>query len=107
MTRRDRRATIGSGHSATGRPTFFSSSTLSSNNLLLITPSTRLTGGVFDKSKWFPELSKDELKTVPKIFVGNKIDMRNDRDPNHIQRDPVTLSYLYILDGITNLAAEL
>ncbi|CAD8068841.1 unnamed protein product [Paramecium sonneborni] len=36
-------------------------------------------------NKWYPELEAPELKTVPKIFVGNKIDMRNPGKPNHIQ----------------------
>ncbi|KAM3139600.1 hypothetical protein pb186bvf_008245 [Paramecium bursaria] len=38
-------------------------------------------------NKWFGELNADELKKVPKIIVGNKIDMRNNEDPKHIKSE--------------------
>ena len=44
---------------------------------------------IFYKIKWYPELSKDELKNVPKIFVGNKIDMRDDNNSSHIKKEAV------------------
>ncbi|CAD8154544.1 unnamed protein product [Paramecium pentaurelia] len=37
--------------------------------------------------KWYPELEAPELKCVPKIFVGNKIDMRNQANPSHVQQE--------------------
>ncbi|KAM3140666.1 hypothetical protein pb186bvf_007264 [Paramecium bursaria] len=36
--------------------------------------------------KWLPELSQNTLALVPKIFVGNKIDMRSDGNPAHIMQ---------------------
>ncbi|KAM3139601.1 hypothetical protein pb186bvf_008246 [Paramecium bursaria] len=44
----------------------------------------------FDEAlnKWFGELNSDGLKKVPKIIVGNKIDMRNNEDPKHIKSEP-------------------
>lgn len=35
-------------------------------------------------NKWLPELSAEEYKKVPKIIIGNKIDMRNEQNMNHI-----------------------
>ena len=43
--------------------------------------------------KWFGELNADELKKVPKIIVGNKIDMRNNEDPKHIKSEAVIISF--------------
>ncbi|CAD8084809.1 unnamed protein product [Paramecium sonneborni] len=37
------------------------------------------------KEKWYLELNEGKLKKVPKIFVGNKIDIRNTLNQNHIQ----------------------
>ena len=34
--------------------------------------------------KWYPELEAPELKLVPKIFVGNKIDSRDSQSPKHV-----------------------
>lgn len=36
------------------------------------------------KNKWYPELSQGDLKNIPKIIVGNKIDCRNETAKNHI-----------------------
>jgi hypothetical protein len=30
--------------------------------------------------KWYPEVNKDELANIPKVFIGNKINERNDYD---------------------------
>ncbi|CAD8175073.1 unnamed protein product [Paramecium pentaurelia] len=37
------------------------------------------------KNKWYPELSEGNLKNIPKIIVGNKIDCRNSTADKHIQ----------------------
>ncbi|CAK78406.1 unnamed protein product (macronuclear) [Paramecium tetraurelia] len=37
-------------------------------------------------SKWYPELNHDELQKVPKIIVGNKIDMREENNSKHIKK---------------------
>ncbi|CAD8100284.1 unnamed protein product [Paramecium sonneborni] len=39
------------------------------------------------QNKWFPELNQDELQKVPKIIVGNKIDMRDDSNDKHIKTE--------------------
>ncbi|CAK60696.1 unnamed protein product (macronuclear) [Paramecium tetraurelia] len=36
--------------------------------------------------KWHPELNKDKFEQIPKIFVGNKIDMRNEGNSNHVKK---------------------
>ncbi|CAD8094736.1 unnamed protein product [Paramecium sonneborni] len=38
-------------------------------------------------NKWYPELNQDELQKIPKIIVGNKIDMRDDSNENHIKKE--------------------
>ena len=41
-------------------------------------------------------MNSDGLKKVPKIIVGNKIDMRNNEDPKHIKSEPVLqLFFIY------------
>ncbi|CAD8178854.1 unnamed protein product [Paramecium pentaurelia] len=37
-------------------------------------------------TKWYPELNQDELQKVPKIIVGNKIDMRDESNSKHIKK---------------------
>jgi GTPase SAR1 family protein len=39
---------------------------------------------VFLIFKWYPEVNKDELANIPKLFVGSKIDMRDENDEEHI-----------------------
>ncbi|CAD8127079.1 unnamed protein product [Paramecium sonneborni] len=36
--------------------------------------------------KWYPELNKDKFESIPKILVGNKIDMRNEGNSNHVKK---------------------
>ena len=35
--------------------------------------------------KWYPELSEERLIRIPKIIVGNKIDIRNEENSQHIK----------------------
>lgn len=39
--------------------------------------------------KWYPELNKDNLANIPKIIVGNKIDMRDESNSKHIRKETV------------------
>lgn len=39
--------------------------------------------------KWYPEVSQEELSKIPKIVVGNKIDMRNGENSQHIRYEAV------------------
>ncbi|CAD8086058.1 unnamed protein product [Paramecium sonneborni] len=41
------------------------------------------------KSKWYPELNVENLKNIPKLIVGNKIDCRNETNENHLQFEEV------------------
>ncbi|CAD8145825.1 unnamed protein product [Paramecium pentaurelia] len=36
--------------------------------------------------KWYPELNKDKFAQVPKLIVGNKIDMRDEGNSRHIKK---------------------
>ena len=38
-------------------------------------------------NKWYPELSQKEWAHIPKLIVGNKIDMRDDNNPKHIRAE--------------------
>ncbi|CAD8131810.1 unnamed protein product [Paramecium pentaurelia] len=37
--------------------------------------------------KWYPELNQDKFEQTPKILVGNKIDMRNEGNSNHVKKN--------------------
>ncbi|CAD8180040.1 unnamed protein product [Paramecium octaurelia] len=37
------------------------------------------------KNKWYPELSQGDLKNIPKLVVGNKIDCRNEISQKHVK----------------------
>jgi len=39
--------------------------------------------------QWYPELTQEELIRIPKIVVGNKIDMRNEENSQHIRYEAV------------------
>jgi len=43
------------------------------------------------------DVSKEMLSKVPKIIVGNKIDMRETSNMNHIQTEAVKVFKLYIV----------
>jgi GTPase SAR1 family protein len=43
------------------------------------------------QSKWYKELSEEDLARVPKMFIGNKIDLRSPSDETHIQKESVPL----------------
>lgn len=50
--------------------------------------------------KWYPELEQADLKRVPKLFVGNKVDLRTDnQNTQFIQYEAVMDGYVGDLLG--------
>ncbi|CAD8211632.1 unnamed protein product [Paramecium octaurelia] len=54
-------------------------------------------------TKWYQDLETPEFKQVPKIFVGNNKEMRNQANPNHVQYEALNLKQINYNISIWNV----